>query len=157
MDVMDGDPDRLYVRPIPCDRSLPGAVALAGGLIGFREVQVLQRGAAPQVLPTDAVYALFPDASEVLERLTSPVAAHAPLDLRQPWIMGILNVTPDSFSDGGKLDSVASAIAQGRALLAEGASILDIGGESTRPGAVAVSAEEEAARVLPVIDGLIAA
>ena len=68
--------------------------------------------------------------------------------------MGIINVTPDSFSDGGRHDSTAAAIAHGRKLIADGADILDIGGESTRPGAAAVSADEEITRVLPVIAGL---
>ena len=71
--------------------------------------------------------------------------------------MGILNVTPDSFSDGGTLQDVDAAVARGRDLVAAGADILDIGGESTRPGAVSVAPDLEAARVLPVIDGLLAA
>lgn len=68
--------------------------------------------------------------------------------------MGIVNVTPDSFSDGGRHDQAAAAIAHGLTLIADGADLLDIGGESTRPGAAAVSADEELARVLPVIAGL---
>lgn len=68
--------------------------------------------------------------------------------------MGIVNVTPDSFSDGGDFLEPESAIAHGRELVAQGADRLDIGGESTRPGATAVSAEEELARVIPVIEGL---
>lgn len=70
-------------------------------------------------------------------------------------IMGILNVTPDSFSDGGQYADAARAIDHGLAMWAEGAAILDIGGESTRPGAAAVDAREELGRVLPVIDGLV--
>jgi dihydropteroate synthase len=70
--------------------------------------------------------------------------------------MGIVNVTPDSFSDGGEFLDPAAAIAQGRALRAAGADILDIGGESTRPGAAPVSPEEEMRRVLPVIRALAA-
>ena len=66
-------------------------------------------------------------------------------------IMGVLNVTPDSFSDGGEFFTTEKAIAQGQRLAAEGAEIIDVGGESTRPGAEAVSAEEELERVLPVI------
>ncbi|MCJ2053245.1 dihydropteroate synthase [Methylobacterium sp. J-070] len=66
-------------------------------------------------------------------------------------VMGILNVTPDSFSDGGLFAGAAEAVSQAERLVAEGAAILDVGGESTRPGHVPVSAEEEQARVLPVI------
>lgn len=68
--------------------------------------------------------------------------------------MGIVNVTPDSFSDGGQFDETAQAVAHGRRLAAEGAAILDIGGESTRPGADPVPAADEIARVVPVIEGL---
>jgi dihydropteroate synthase len=69
-------------------------------------------------------------------------------------VMGVVNVTPDSFSDGGEFFDPAAAIAHGRRLVAEGADILDIGGESTRPGAEPVDAEEELRRVLPVIEAL---
>jgi len=71
-----------------------------------------------------------------------------------PRVMGIVNVTPDSFSDGGRLDSVEAAIAHGLQLAAEGADILDIGGESTRPGASPVTVDEEIARTALVIAGL---
>ncbi len=70
-----------------------------------------------------------------------------------PKIMGIVNVTPDSFSDGGRHATTDAAIAHARRLVAEGADILDIGGESTRPGADAISIDEECARVIPVIEG----
>ncbi len=76
------------------------------------------------------------------------------LPLDRPLIMGIVNVTPDSFSDGGAYLDPAAAIAHARRLVEEGADILDIGGESTRPGAVAVPVEQELARVVPVLQGL---
>ncbi len=69
----------------------------------------------------------------------------------RPWVMGIVNVTPDSFSDGGRYLTPAAAIDHGLALLAAGADLLDLGAESTRPGAAAVSAEEELRRLLPVV------
>ena len=71
-----------------------------------------------------------------------------------PQLMGIVNVTPDSFSDGGRYADPASAIAHGRRLLADGADILDVGGESTRPGATRPLLEEELSRVVPVIEAL---
>jgi len=77
-----------------------------------------------------------------------------PIDLIQPRIMGILNVTPDSFSDGGRFDRLDTALRQAERLIIEGADILDIGGESTRPGALAVSEEEEIERVSPVIEAI---
>jgi dihydropteroate synthase len=76
------------------------------------------------------------------------------LDLTVPQVMGVLNVTPDSFSDGGRHSALDAAVAHGVRMAAEGAAIIDVGGESTRPGALAVSAEEELARVLPVIERL---
>jgi dihydropteroate synthase len=77
-----------------------------------------------------------------------------PRDIPDPIVMGVVNVTPDSFSDGGAWLDPAAAIAHGRELAAEGAAILDVGGESTRPGAEPVPAEEELRRVLPVLEGL---
>ncbi len=77
------------------------------------------------------------------------------IDLSRPQVMGIVNVTPDSFSDGGAHDAPAAALAHCERLLAEGADILDIGGESTRPGSRAPAADEELARVLPVLRGAV--
>ena len=76
------------------------------------------------------------------------------LPLDRPILMGIVNVTPDSFSDGGRYDESARAIAHAQQLIADGADILDIGGESTRPGAAPVDVETELARVLPIIEAL---
>ena len=76
------------------------------------------------------------------------------LKLDRPRVMGIVNVTPDSFSDGGQHDTVAAAVAHGLRLAAEGADLLDVGGESTRPGADGVSLADELARVIPVIERL---
>ncbi len=76
------------------------------------------------------------------------------LDLTRPNVMGIVNVTPDSFSDGGKYTSVDLAVEHALQLIAEGADILDIGGESTRPGAEPVPLQEELRRVIPVIEAL---
>jgi dihydropteroate synthase len=78
------------------------------------------------------------------------------LPLDQPVVMGVLNVTPDSFSDGGRFRDLEAALAQARRLYAEGAAILDVGGESTRPGAVVPSISEEIDRVAPVIERIAA-
>jgi dihydropteroate synthase len=75
-------------------------------------------------------------------------------DLSRPLIMGIVNVTPDSFSDGGLHATTEAAVAHGLRLIEEGADILDIGGESTRPGSLPVPLDEELKRLLPVLDGL---
>jgi dihydropteroate synthase len=84
-------------------------------------------------------------------------ATWAGLRLDQPRVMGILNVTPDSFSDGGRRTDSEIAIAAGLAMAADGADIVDVGGESTRPGAPTVAPEQEQARVIPVIRALAAA
>ena len=76
------------------------------------------------------------------------------LDLAQPHVMGILNVTPDSFSDGGKHNSQEQAVAYALQMIADGATVIDIGGESTRPGALVVEIEEEIRRVIPVVEEL---
>jgi dihydropteroate synthase len=76
------------------------------------------------------------------------------LDLSRPVVMGVVNVTPDSFSDGGRFLPAEAAVTHGIRLSGEGAAILDIGGESTRPGAVPVSVEEELRRVVPAVEGL---
>ena len=89
-------------------------------------------------------------------RMAASAASWAGLSLARPLVMGILNVTPDSFSDGGSHAAPHAAIAAGSRLLAEGADILDIGGESTRPGAIPVTPAQEQARILPVIRALAA-
>jgi len=76
------------------------------------------------------------------------------LNLNRPHVMGIVNVTPDSFSDGGKFTSTSSTVEHALQLIAEGADILDVGGESTRPGATPVGLDEELSRVIPVIQAL---
>ena len=76
------------------------------------------------------------------------------LDLSVPHVMGILNVTPDSFSDGGKHNGKAQALAHAQQMIADGATVIDVGGESTRPGASVVEFEEEIRRVVPVVEAL---
>jgi dihydropteroate synthase len=78
------------------------------------------------------------------------------IDLTRPIVMGILNVTPDSFSDGGRFAETDAALERARQMVAEGAAIIDVGGQSTRPGALAVEESAEIARVLPVIEAIAA-
>lgn len=139
-----------YYRPIAMTDAARSraALPLAGGWCWFDRVEALERGRAPVLVPANEV------PSVVLQALTAPRPALAGLALDRPRLMGILNVTPDSFSDGGRFLAPAAALAQGRAMAAEGADILDIGGESTRPGAVEVAAAEETARTTPVIAAL---
>jgi dihydropteroate synthase len=88
---------------------------------------------------------------------SGPVPVWAGLTLDRPRVMGVLNVTPDSFSDGGAFLDAEAAIAAGRAMAAAGADIIDIGGESTRPGSQPTPPDTELARILPVVRGLAAA
>lgn len=91
---------------------------------------------------------------QLLDRLARPAVRLASLPEHRPLIMGVVNVTPDSFSDGGWFLDPGRAIAHGERLHAEGADLIDVGGESTRPGAAPVSTDEEIARVLPVVRAL---
>lgn len=101
---------------------------------------------------------LAPELGKVLAARADPPRAWAikggDLSLEKPVIIGVVNVTPDSFSDGGRLPSAEAAIEHGRRLMADGAHVLDVGGESTRPGAAPVSIKEEISRVVPVITAL---
>ncbi len=84
------------------------------------------------------------------------LTAAGPISLESPLVMGILNITPDSFSDGGRITGPESALRQAQAMVESGAGILDVGGESTRPGAPLVTAQEEIERILPVVERLTA-
>lgn len=96
----------------------------------------------------DEIMQLIPLPKQILS------CAGRTLDLSRPQVMGILNVTPDSFSDGGRYQQVHQAIAHAEQMIADGATIIDIGGESTRPNAPAVSLAEELQRVIPVVQAL---
>lgn len=142
--------EKLYYRPIPRnDLARPDtAFWLAGGWCWFDEVEILRRGASPEVIPA----AHCPE--EVLERLTAKRRAIGALTLERPRIMGILNVTPDSFSDGGDYDDEELALERAAAMVEAGVDLLDVGGESTRPGADLVAEDEEIRRTAPVVAAL---
>lgn len=125
-----------------------GAMPLAGSALWFTEVEILSRDAPPRIAPAG----LVPE--PVRRRLTARRATIAGLDVTQPQIMGILNVTPDSFSDGGRHADVDTACAAALQMVADGATIIDIGGESTRPGAAEVPEAEEILRTAPVIEAI---
>ncbi|NIA70485.1 dihydropteroate synthase [Pelagibius litoralis] len=167
-------PGRLSLRPLglrgpaECEASEDPLQPLAGGPLAFSHCEAIWRAAGESrrsVLPLAAVVSWAEQqaagqgalATEILERLGRPRGPLGGMDLDQPRIMGIVNVTPDSFSDGGDRFDPDVAVRDGLAMLAAGADILDVGGESTRPGADAVSLEDERARVLPVIEALAAA
>jgi dihydropteroate synthase len=134
------------------------ALPLAGGPLAFAGAFVIEGepGRTGSRYLDARALAASQDLSDLLGRVTGPRPDFAGLKMAGPKVMGIVNVTPDSFSDGGVHGKGAVAVAAGRAMRAAGADILDIGGESTRPGAAPVSLEEERARILPVIEALAA-
>jgi dihydropteroate synthase len=139
---------RDAVLAMEADLALP----LAGGGNAFAMVRLIgRRGESPT---PDAPIALseVPEAwQEAVLALTRPPPPLPGLPEGGPLVMGIINVTPDSFSDGGRHFDARAAIAAGHAMLAAGADLLDIGGESTRPGAEPIPPQEEARRILPVV------
>ena len=169
---------RLYCQPrtLLCGRAARAAVEvgtalpLAAGPYAFTTVRLWSRepGVVPETVEV-AVPALVAwveagvaagdrRPAALLARLTAERPPFAGLSVAGPSagprLMGVLNVTPDSFSDGGRFADVSAAIVAGEALFAQGADIVDVGGESTRPGAASVTVAEELARVTPVIEGL---
>ncbi|MEM7191690.1 MAG: dihydropteroate synthase [Pseudomonadota bacterium] len=156
----------LYLRPLGFLYGPQAAAAiedglalpLAGGPIAFTSVELIEGAAGASkayIFPVSALKeAGDPDLRARLELVTAPRPPFAGLDMTRPSIMGIVNVTPDSFSDGGLYDKTEGAVAQAASLIKDGADIVDIGGESTRPGADTVDVEAELDRVLPVLEGL---
>ncbi|MEL6452518.1 MAG: dihydropteroate synthase [Pseudomonadota bacterium] len=132
-----------YLRPLMSTDPARPAGAVCCGASWFAHVEVLSHAAPARVIPAAELSA------DDRARLARPV--------EPPQIMGILNTTPDSFSDGAAHNELEDAVAYGHALVSQGAHILDIGGESTRPGAQPVPEAEEIARTAPVIRALRAA
>ena len=160
---------KLFLRPLALSvgaaaRALVAAGAalpLAGGRFAFSACEVLVRRGPQDVARHTVLVAGLrddPACADLLHALTRPRPQWAGLHLDgRPQLMGVVNVTPDSFFDGGKTADRASAIARGMTLVAEGADIIDIGGESTRPGAAPVTEAEERVRVVPVVRALVEA
>jgi dihydropteroate synthase len=163
---------RVYLHPLTLVSGPQavegGAVRLGGSMAYAREFALVVRegGAVTQRIigapkAIELAIATLPGglAEEAAAQWTNLKKAHAPLQLGartvrldQPQVMGILNVTPDSFSDGGKHDSADAGRAHAAAMLEAGAAIIDIGGESTRPGAAATFEDEEIRRVVPAVE-----
>ncbi|MEB8387103.1 dihydropteroate synthase [Rhodobacteraceae bacterium KMM 6894] len=138
---------RAYYRPIAqTDPVRPAnALPLAGGWTWFDRAERMDRTGSSQIIAASDI------PTDILHRLTAPRPAMAGLTFATPQIMGILNVTPDSFSDGGQFDAPDAALTHARAMAQAGAHMLDVGGESTRPGAAVVAEQDEIDRTAPVI------
>tara|TARA_R110002096_G_scaffold2933_13_gene15031 strand:- start:1975 stop:2964 length:990 start_codon:yes stop_codon:yes gene_type:complete len=136
-----------YYRPIATYSGTRSedAVSLAGGKSWFDMVEVLSRKYPAKRIPACDLPA------EILQKLSQPRPKFADLDMGRAHVMGVLNTTPDSFSDGGLHEDADVAIARGHEMMFQGASIVDVGGESTRPGADFVDRVAEINRVRPVI------
>ncbi len=169
---------RITLRPVAIEAgpAPPGALPLAGGPYRFALCEAVVRdtsGPSSKTGPKERARDLIapseasawaarfgPDAvaqaEGLLAALTAPRPPFAGLPLARPRLMGILNVTPDSFSDGGDRFDPGRAVADGLAMVEVGAAILDVGGESTRPGAEPVDEAEELRRTLPVVRALVA-
>jgi len=132
----------FYYRPLIEEQ---GTNVLSGGWCRFSRVEVLSRDRQAEFISADEV------PQDILHRLTSVRSDLGANESDRPQVMGILNITPDSFSDGGQFDSSATARARAVRLIQEGADIIDIGGESTRPGADLIAVDEEMSRTKPVI------
>ncbi len=161
-------PRRLWLHPetiCPADRPSAGFWPVSGGLVHATHLTVRAAAAVPAApMPltpeTWSTWLLAQPAPvadrlcRVLADLTAPRPPFAGIGLDRPRVMGIVNVTPDSFSDGGDHFDAGRAIAHGERLRAAGVDILDVGGESTRPGSAPVPVEEELRRVIPVVRAL---
>ncbi len=137
----------LYYRPIARFGEVPtrASFPLARGLCWFDTVAVHTRGGGVETVPASALTA---DQLDIFVRARASIAG---MDMTKPRLMGILNITPDSFSDGGQFIEPDAALVHAQAMQDEGANIIDVGGESTRPGAATVETEDEIARTAPVI------
>ncbi len=169
------DAGRTWLNPIGITAfsdGCQGMLRLAGGVFGFTHLDVINR-MPPQGadsggdftvvrLPADQLLELaakaggdaLSQATHYLDNLTKSRGCFAKLPMDKWHIMGIVNTTPDSFSDGGDYQASQDAIAAAKIMQNEGAAIVDIGGESTRPGAAVVGYDEECRRILPVIESL---
>lgn len=167
---------RIYMIPLGCYvgrvSSDSGGVSLAGGGIRFAMARIIiqdfGKRCVDEIVPFDALDAILKKlpkrlAANLQSHITNIASTRQPIPLSglerplmfdKPLVMGVLNVTPDSFSDGGKFVDLDKAISHAIAMHDAGVDIIDIGGESTRPGAKAVWEGEEKERVLPVIEAL---
>ncbi len=160
----------IYLRPVglyparlgEAANEVWGGLRLAGGWLDFTALEVIERAGARVDRRIAGLGDLFErdwgrrsqQAGDMLELVQASRGRIAGLALDRPQIMGVVNVTPDSFSDGGQFVAPDQAIGHAKRLAAAGATILDIGGESTRPGSDPVDTQEELRRVIPVVEAL---
>lgn len=137
-----------YYRPIiiKSSKGSTRSYKLAGGWAFFENVEVIQRNGKPKIIKAENL------PKKVLHNLTIKRQSLFNLSFSSPHVMGILNVTPDSFSDGGKYSELECAFEEFTKMMNYGAAIIDIGGESTRPGADPITVSEEISRISPILE-----
>jgi len=157
---------KIYVRPVgllygaTADAAVADGLALplAGGPLAFSAAELIEGEPGKTRMRLFAAPALASsgdaDLTSRVARITAKRPPFAGIALDRPVLMGIVNVTPDSFSDGGLFDTTEAAIIHAAELASAGAGIVDVGGESTRPGSDAVDEKDELKRIVPVIEGL---
>ena len=140
----------VYFRPVVQTDATrpPDARPVAGGWGWFTHAERIERGGQRKLV------AALDMPADALDRICAPRAEFAGLSMDRPRLMGVLNITPDSFSDGGRIEGPDAALDRARAMVARRTDFLDVGGESTRPGAREISVAEECARVVPVIKAI---
>ncbi|MCH9808751.1 MAG: dihydropteroate synthase [Alphaproteobacteria bacterium] len=160
----------VYLRPVGFiankdsgeDGDVWGGIPMAGGPLAFMALEIIERQGSGVKRRVCSLSEFFERdwgrqtlaAADLFEALRNPRGRICGLSMDRPRIMGIVNVTPDSFSDGGSFSGVEAAVDHALRLAEEGAEILDIGGESTRPGSQTVPVDEELQRVMPVLEAL---
>ena len=151
---------KFYVRPI-FSKKKSNSIPLGSSNLYFSDIELIERNSKKikkKVISVNEIEDLPQKVRNIVKEriktIKKPLSKSIKIDFKNPCIMGILNVTPDSFYDGGRYISKESALSQFSKLVNEGAHIVDVGGESTRPGAKRISVKEEIRRVIPVIKSI---
>ena len=151
---------KFYVRPI-FSKKKSNSILLGSSNLYFSDIELIERSSKKikkKIISVNDIEGLPQNVQSIVKEkiktIKKPLSKATRINFKKPCIMGILNVTPDSFFDGGKYISKESALAQFTKLVNEGADIIDVGGESTRPGAKKISFKEEIKRVIPIIKSI---
>ena len=151
---------KFYVRPI-FSKKKTNSILLGSSSLYFSDIELIERNnkqIKKKIISVNDIEDLHHNVRKIvkekIKNIKKPLSKASKINFKKPCIMGILNVTPDSFYDGGKYISKESALTQFNKLVNEGADIIDVGGESTRPGAKKISIKEEIKRVIPVVKSI---
>jgi len=158
--ILPRNVSKFYVRPIFSNKK-SNSILLGSSNLYFSDIELIERSRKKikkKIISVNEIEHLPQNARKIVKEkikiIKKPLSKAIRINFAKPCIMGILNITPDSFYDGGKYISKESALTQFTKLVNEGADIIDVGGESTRPGAKKISITEETKRVIPVIKSI---